>query len=120
MASLSKRLRHRVWIQALQPVDPDGDIQTNTGAPIEEWENVAEVWAAIEPLSARTFIAANAQQSKVTGTVTIRYRSDITPAMRLYHEAKNAYYTIEGIMADKESGLEYLTLVCSEGVRNAT
>lgn len=119
MASLSKKLRHRVWIQALQPINPEGAIQTNTGEPIEEWVNVAEVWAAIEPLSARTFVSANAQQSKVTGTITIRYRTDINPTMRLYHSAKDSYYTIEGILADKDSGLEYLTLVCSEGVRNA-
>jgi len=120
MASLSKKLRHRVWIQALQPVmDSAGEIQTNTGEPIEEWVNIAEVWAAIEPFSARTFVSANAQQSKVVGTVTIRYRSDIDPAMRLYHAAKDVYYVIEGILADKDSGLEYLTLPVSEGVRYA-
>ena len=118
---LSKKLRHRIWIQQLQAVeDSAGEIQTDTGEPIMEWANVAEVWAAIEPLSARQFLAAQAQQSKVSCLITIRHRSDIDPAMRLYHEYKNAYYNLEGILPDKESGLEYLTLVCSEGVRYAS
>lgn len=118
--SLSKKLRHRIWIQALQPVeDSSGQIQTATGEPITEWVNVAEVWAAIEPVSARQFIAAQAQQSKVSALITIRYRRDIDPAMRLYHQSKDAYYNLEGILPDKDSGMEYLTLVCSEGVRYA-
>jgi len=37
--------------------------------------------------------------------------------MRLYHAAKDQYYNIEGVLSDKDSGLEYITLPCSEGVR---
>lgn len=112
------KLRHRVVIQQLVDLeDSAGEVQDDLGAMIQEWEDVATVWAAIEPLSAREFIAAQSEQSKVVARVTIRYRDDINFTMRLYHAAKDVYYNIEGILADKESGLEYLTLPVSEGVR---
>jgi head-tail adaptor len=53
-------------------------------------------------------------QSQVSARITIRQRSGITAAMRVVHGSK--VYQIEGVLPDKESGLEYLTLPCSEGV----
>lgn len=102
-------LRHRVSIQANQDIqDPD------TGAMTPAWVEIGKAWAAIEPLSAREFISAQAVQSKVTTRITMRYRDGITAAMRLVHNGR--IYNIEGTLADKDSGLEYLTLPCSEGV----
>lgn len=102
-------LRHRVSIQQDQSTqDPvSGDMT-------QEWIEVGKAWAAIEPLSAREFIAAQASQSKVTTRITIRYRAGIDHTMRLVHNGR--IYNIEGTLADKDSGLEYLTLPCSEGV----
>jgi SPP1 family predicted phage head-tail adaptor len=106
------RLRHRVVIQ--YPVE----IQDETNGAINViWADLATVWAAIEPLSAREFIAAQSEVSKVTSKIIIRYRNDIDAKMRLYHFSKDMYYNIEGILADKDSGLEYITLPVSEGVR---
>lgn len=106
------KLRHRVVIQ--RPVETQN---STTGATTVTWQDVATVWAAIEPLSAREFIAAQAENSKVSTRITVRYRADLTHEMRLYHAAKDKIYNIEGVLSDKESGLEYLTLPCSEGVR---
>lgn len=105
------KLRHKVVIQS--PVETQ---DTATGAMEVIWVNDASVWAAIEPISGREFIASQSEQSKVTARITIRYRSGITSKMRLYHEAQNKYYNIEAILSDKDSGLEYLTLPVSEGV----
>lgn len=108
----SGKLRHRVILQ--------NQIETqdqNTGETLVTWNNLATLWAAIEPLSAREFIAAQEEDSKVSARITIRYRSNIDASMRFYHEAKDIYYNIEGILSDKDSGLEYITLPCSEGVR---
>lgn len=105
-------LRHRVVIQ--RPVIIQD--QTN-GAPITNWEDVATVWASIDPLSVRELIAAQKEDSKVSGRITIRYRSDINHTYRLYHAYKDAYYNIEGILSDKNSGLEYLTIPVSEGLK---
>lgn len=106
------KLRHRVTIQyPLETQDQE------TGAIDVVWTDFATVWADIAPMSAREFIAAQSEDSKVSTRITIRYRADIDAKMRLYHAAKGQYYNIEGVLADKESGLEYLTLPCSEGLR---
>lgn len=106
------RLRHRVEIQyAVESQDP------STGEVFSTWGEFATVWAAIEPLSAREFIAAQAEQSKISARVVIRYLAGVNAKMRIYHSAKQSYYNIEGVLADKDSGLEYLTLPVSEGVR---
>lgn len=106
------RLRHRVTIQ-----EPVGAQDQDTGAMDITWQDVTTVYCAIEPVSVKEFIASQSEASKVTTRITIRYRSDINFTMRAYHAAKNQYYNIEGILADKNSGLEYITLACSEGVR---
>lgn len=105
-------LRHRLVLQ--RPIESQ---DTDTGAIIVNWLDIATIWAAIIPLSAREFIAAQAEDSKVNTRITIRYRNDVTAKMRLYHASKDMYYNIEGVLADKDSGLEYLTLPCSTGIR---
>lgn len=102
------KLRHRVTLQRLlRYIDTAGDTA-------EDWTTFATVWAAIEPLSAREFVGSQAMQSQVALRVTIRYLDGVVATMRLLHGAK--VYVIEGVLPDKESGLEYLTLPCSQGV----
>jgi SPP1 family predicted phage head-tail adaptor len=112
------KLRHRIVIQALD-VSPNsnGDVQGSMGEPLEEWVTLGQAWAAIEPVSGREFIAAQSEQSKISTRITVRYRTDIDFSTRVYHEAKGQYYNVEAVLADKDSGLEYLTLLCSTGVR---
>lgn len=105
------KLRHRVVLQRQQEAQ-----NNDNGAVDVTWIDIATLWASIEPISAREFVASEAEASKVTTRITIRNR-DITAKMRFYHAAKDAYYNIEGILADKESGLEYITCPCSEGLR---
>lgn len=114
MSLSAGKLRHRLVIQ--RPVDTQ---DTTDGSVVTVWTDVATVWAAIEPLSAREYIAAMKEDSKVSARVIMRYRSDIGHEMRLYHAAKNAYYDIHGILSDKDSGLEYITIPVSEGVKYA-
>jgi SPP1 family predicted phage head-tail adaptor len=106
------KLRHRVVIQ--KPVETQ---DTNSGAINTTWQDLATVWAAIEPLSVKELIASQTEDSKLVGRVTIRYRSDIDHSYRIYHDAKGVYYNIEGILADKESGLEYITIPVSQGLK---
>lgn len=108
---ITKNLRHRIIIQ--QAVETQSSVD---GSISVAWQEVAKLWCAIEPISAREFIASQVENSKITTRITIRYRSGITAKMRAYHEAKNMYYNIEGVLADKDSGLDYLTLPCSTGV----
>lgn len=104
-------LRHRITIQR-----PEYTQDPVTGEVTASWVEVAKTWASIESLSARDFIAAAANQSKVSARIVIRYRTCIDSTMRILHREK--IYNIEGVLADKVSGLEYLTLPCSEGVND--
>ncbi|WP_152692335.1 phage head closure protein, partial [Citrobacter freundii] len=53
---------------------------------------------------------------KVTARITIRFRDDIQEKDRILFRGK--IYSVEGILPDPNSGLEYLTLPCSEGVKD--
>ncbi|PMV79621.1 MULTISPECIES: phage head closure protein [unclassified Pseudomonas] len=104
------KLRNRITIESPVYVQDPA-----TGEMVRTWvEAWAKVPSSIEPLSAREFITAAAEQSKVSARIVIRYRPGVNATMRILHRDK--IYVIEGVLADRESGLEYLTLPCSEGV----
>jgi SPP1 family predicted phage head-tail adaptor len=104
----SGKLRHRMTLQRRAVTrNRDGDV-------LQKWVDVAKPWAAVEPVSGREFIAAAASQSKVSTRITIRYRAGVNHDMRILH--RDRIYNIEAVLPDKVSGLEYLTLMCSEGV----
>lgn len=106
------KLRHRVAIQQKVPTqDPDSGEIINTWATVPGWDKVP---AAIEPVSAKEFVAGQQVQSQVTTRITIRARPGVLPTMRILHGAK--IYNIEGILPDRDSGLDYFTLPVSEGV----
>ena len=112
MSIAAGRLRHRITIER-----PDRQQDRNTGEWIPRWVPAWEgVPAAIEPLSAREFIAAQAVQSEVTARIVIRYREGVTAAMRIVHNGR--IYNIHGVLPDPDSGRSYLTLPCSEGVND--
>lgn len=105
------KLRHRVAIeQKLAIRNPV------TGGYEEEWLPVARVWAEISPLSAHDFIASRSEQSVITARICMRWRSDITPSMRIVHESRcgRRVFDIEGILPDRDSGQDYLTLPVKE------
>ena len=111
MAFEPGKLRHRVTLQR-----NDETQDTTTGAMLPAWVDVASVWASVEPLSGREFVAAQAVQSNVSVRIVVRYRADITPAMRIIHAGR--VHNIAGVLADKDSGREYLTLMCDQGVND--
>lgn len=110
MKTISHRLRHRITLEipglAQDPV---------SGEMIPGWQVFAEnVPASIEPLSARDFIAAQANQSEITARIVMRHRDGIDATMRILHRGK--VYAIHGVLPDPESGREWVTLPVSEGV----
>lgn len=113
MSLAAGKIRHRVTIQEYAYLGQD----PITGDEIREWRDVHTCWAAVEPLSVREFTAAQATQSKVKARVTIRYLDGLDASMRIVHTVHGAQrvYNIEGILADPDSGFEYLTLAVSEG-----
>lgn len=105
------RLRHRVQLQR----QVHGQSPA-TGAQTVSWSHLADVWAEVAALSARELVAAKSVDSEVNMRVTIRHRDDVTDKCRVIHRGK--ILNIHGVLPDPVSGLEYLTLPCSEGVND--
>lgn len=105
------KLRHRIVIQALTRVED------SNGDAVESWANLdtpPETWAGYEPVSVRDFIQSRAEQSEVASRFTVRYRNDLDASMRILFRGQA--HNILGVLPDKDSGLEYLTLPCKSGV----
>ncbi|WP_202864168.1 phage head closure protein [Xanthomonas campestris] len=111
------KLRHRIRIERQVTERDDDGVQVTTWQPVHS----GTLAAAIEPLSAREFIAAGAGQGEITARITIRYRAGILASMRAVQVRNGAdaeIYNIQGALADRESGLEYLTLPVSTGTND--
>ncbi len=73
-------LRHRV------SVEQQADSADGAGGEAVAWSSLADLWARIEPVSAKEEAVAGHIAGVLTHTVTLRWRSDITGAMRVtYH-----------------------------------
>lgn len=71
------QLRQRVTIQ-------EKDVTRDThGAEEITWTDLATVWAAVEPLTGREWIEGRQETAGVSTRIRIRYRSGITPEMRV-------------------------------------
>ena len=111
------RLRHRIMIQ--QKVETQNQ---STGEVTYVWQNLTakKLAAEIAPSSTREFIASAAFQSEIVARIVIRWRADVTAKMRVVHTLRGVdrYYNIEGILPDPKSGVEWLTMPCSQGVND--
>lgn len=86
------------------------------GEPNVIWDELAEVWAAMEPLTGREFWAQQQVQSEITVRIRVRYRSDVMAGMRVVYN--DAIYMIRNIIDPLEKH-EELQLMCAEGVRES-
>ena len=109
----SGKLRHRLSLQEQgQTQDP------NTGQLVVEWQEVGKLWASVEPLSAREFIAAKTHQSQISARIVIRATEGINASQRLVDTRTGAIYNIEGVLRDPKSGHQWMTIPVSEGVND--
>lgn len=101
------QLRHKVTIQQYaQSLD-------SSRQPVNVPTKLAEVWAAVEPLSGRELVNAQQQQPDVTHLVRIRHRDDVTPKMLVLHGSRKLH--IESILNADERDRE-MHLMCRERV----
>jgi len=104
------RFRHRVTLQA-KTVGRD-----STGGLTESWTNFAKnVPAAIDAVTGREGLNAQQVTSTVTTEISIRWRPDVEPTMRVLH--RSVIYNIEGVIPDNQTGRKTITLLCVQ--RNA-
>lgn len=91
------------------------------GEVVSNWEEVSfsasgngKFWAAINYLSARELIASQQMNSQVTCRIVMRYNASVTAAMRIV--CGSQIFNIIGVQPDPDSGREWMTMPCSQGM----
>jgi len=103
------KLNRRVSLQKLGPA------QDSAGQPTQQWTEFAKPWADIRFVSGKEFATAGSEASSATASIRLRYREDVTPAMRVVY--RSSIFNIVAILPD-ESGHEYVDLACTTGANN--
>ena len=98
-------LRQRVTIKSKSAT------QDAYGDEVITWVSWATVWAAVEPLQGREFMAAKQITAEVTTRIRIRYRRGILPEWRVTFGSIN--YDILSIIHIEERERE-IHLMCQE------
>ena len=84
---IRRRLRHVITIQ--EPTVA----RSESGQPVESWSDVDTVRANIYSVSGKEWFQAQKdigqRATSVTAKMIIRYRSDVTPDMRIVHGSTN-------------------------------
>lgn len=99
-------LRCRVTIQRQERVS-DG-----RGGWRTEWVDAGSCWAAISALRPYERILAQQTQAAATHQVVIRYRTDLTAAMRLVYNGRYLY--LQGPPVDPDGRRRWLQILCEE------
>lgn len=101
------KLRHRIVLK--KPVI----LKDPIGQDLEVWQDIASVWAIIEPLSGKEYFNAQQINSEVTSKITIRYLKDLDSHAVIHWN--NRVFKILSIINLEERNI-YLQLLCSEKV----
>ncbi|WP_417292318.1 phage head closure protein [Desulfovibrio porci] len=97
-------LRHQVTLQRFVRG------QDAYGGPVEEWVDVATVWASLEAMNGREFFASQQTQSEVTQRIRIRYMPGVAADMRVVHQG-----TVFNIVAPlPDNRQREIVLMCKE------
>jgi SPP1 family predicted phage head-tail adaptor len=115
MKMLAPRLRHRIDVQEFTTTQ-----DSETGAVVEEWVSILDsneelMPAEIMPMSGKEYVAAASIQANVNTKITVRWRSDIQPAMRVVHDG--TIYNVRAVLPDPTLR-RHITLMCSSGVND--
>ena len=93
------RMDRRIAIEAVAVT------QNDYGEEVETWAPLATVFAEKRDIRARERFTAQQRLAEESAVFVIRYRADVTPAMRLVCEGKT--YRIEGLAEiGRREGLE--------------
>lgn len=98
-------LRHRITIQmAVESSNTFGEVE-------KTWQDVATVWASIEPLRGREYFDSQQINAEVTTRIRIRYRPGIKPKMRVVYGER--IFDIQSVI-DVEECHKEIHLMCKE------
>jgi len=117
MKNASSRLKHRLALQQ-EVVAADG-----AGGFVRSWSEIAMLWAEIMPVmsgdarqnaaSGREIFMAGQVQAIISHRILLRWRSNVTPAMRLVFD--NRKFNIRYVAA-MDGERDMLELLVQEGV----
>lgn len=91
-----------------------------SGDMVESWGNqYTNIYAAIKPVSGRTFIQSQADQTSVTVRIETDWLPSVDSTMRIVgicscHSGK--IYNPEAVLEDDMEGVNHLTWPCVQGV----
>lgn len=106
-------LRHWLTFEKLV-VDQDSD-----GARVETWLPAFDVSSRmpceVVALSGRELIAAQAQNSKVSHRIKVRYRPGLEPKMRA-RDPDGTIFSFEALIPDASSRIRHVTILATAGV----
>lgn len=83
------------------------------GQALDTWTTVCTCYADIQPQSGREALAGEAMVSSVASIIVIRYRTNVTAAMRARYAGR--VFNIEAVI-DVDTRHRWLQLVCTEGM----
>lgn len=102
MAAAAGKLDRRIEIQRYLP---GRDVD---GAPIDDWEKFAIVWASVEVTGGSVTFQADHRTSEHTTVFTIRYQPGVEPHMQVVHDGDE--YRVEHV--EEVGRREFLRLTC--------
>jgi SPP1 family predicted phage head-tail adaptor len=97
------QLNRKITIQSI------GSSVDSIGQPVETWSTFAQPWANIRFLNGVESVKADAEVSVSKASIRIRYRQDITAAMRVSYNSIT--YQIKAVLPD-EAKRDHVDLVC--------
>lgn len=97
------QLNRKITIQSF------GTTRDPAGQEIKDWSPFATPWANIRFLNGVESVKADAEVSVSKASIRIRYRQDITNAMRVVYNGIT--YQIKAVLPD-EAKREHVDLVC--------
>ncbi|WP_416729202.1 phage head closure protein [Fictibacillus sp. JL2B1089] len=89
------------------------DAESNTK---ESWLDTETVWAAVEPLRGREYLAAAAASAESLVRFRIRYRKNVTADMRVKYNDR--IFELNSPPIDPEESHKELILMCKEVLIN--
>ena len=110
------RLNKRVLIQRKSVTRAGNGEEVVTWVDLVTTTDDHRVWGSIMPIRGREFFAAAQMQGAADCKITIRYRTDVTRAMRILHG--ETIYTLTAEPINVGSKNESLELMCVTGVRD--
>jgi SPP1 family predicted phage head-tail adaptor len=81
---------------------------------VDRWSEFAKVWAAIEPVSGREYMASSEFRAGITTRIRIRWRADVDASVRVV-DSIGTVYSIDAALPVRGLTRE-LHLMCATGV----